>query len=400
MTQRYARITGWGKYTPTHRLTNYDLEQMVDTSDEWITGHTGIRERRIAAPDETTVDMALKASQAALGQAGIEPEELDLIILATSTPDYLCPAAASILQDRLGARNVPSFDLMAGCPGWLYGLVTATQFIQTGSMERVLVVGAEKISSALNWDDRTTCVMFGDGAGAVVLEPSMTPTGVLSFELGTDGSGWDALMVRGGGTAKPFSQEVLDNKENLLAMDGKRVARFAVRKMSRSIQRVIQQSGLPVDAIDLMIPHQSNLRLIEMIAKRLRFDMDKVMVNLDRYGNTSAAALPIALAEAVEQGKLQEGNRLVLMSFGAGLSWASVVVHWEPTRPQQEPILVTDWPVRERIRQQADRLKTGVWNAQVTARTKAQEASMALMLPLYAWQRRRKGQTPLEQEEE
>lgn len=401
MSQRYARITGWGKYVPARRMTNYDLEQIVDTSDEWITSRTGIRERRIAAPEESTATMALEASRQALDQAEIQPDELDMIILATSSPDYLCPSTASLLQDRLNARNAAAFDIMAGCTGWLHGLVIATQFIQTGAYERVLVVGAELLSRAVDWTDRSTCVLFGDGAGAVVLEPSLSPTGILSFELGSDGSSYDSLIYPGGGVIKPFSQEVLDNRENYLRMDGKRVARFAMKNMSRSIQRVIQRSGLPIDNIDFMIPHQSNARLIEMILKRLKFDMDKVMINLDRYANTSAAALPIALAEAADQGRISDGNHIVLMSFGAGLTWAAAVVHWEPARPEQERgILVEDWPIQERLRVQANKVRTSLWNAQVTARTKAQEASMTVMLPFYSWQRQRRKEREQQQEEQ
>lgn len=390
MTQRYARITGWGKYVPARCLTNYDLEQMLDTSDEWIASHTGIRERRIAAPEESTVSMALQAGRAALETAGVRAEDLDMVILATSSPDYLCPSSASMVQDRLDARNAAAFDIMAGCTGWLHGVVIASQFIQTGAYERILVIGAETISRAVDWQDRSVSVLFGDGAGAVLLEPSMTPTGILSFELGSDGSAYDALIYPGGGVVKPFSQEVLDKREHFLRMDGKRVAKFAIKNITRSMQRVIQRSGLPIESIDFMIPHQSNARLIEMIAKRLKFDMDKIMINLDRYANTSAAALPIALAEAVEQSRIQEGNHVLLMSFGAGLTWASAVLHWEPTRPETEAFLVSDWPVRERLRQQAVKVRSSVWQAQVTARTKIEEASMAVMVPFYAWQRKRR----------
>ena len=318
MTQRYARITGWGRYVPARRLTNYDLEQMVDTNDEWITHNTGIRERRIAEPQETTVDMALEASRIALERAQVRPEDLNLIILATSTPDYFVPAGASLLQDRLGARGVPAFDLTAGCTGWLYGVVTATQFIKTGMYERVLVVGAEKVSAGIDYTDRNTAIMFGDGAGATVLEASNSPTGLLSYELGSDGALWDALYCPGGGGVNPFSQKVLDNRENYLRMDGKRVFKFAVKSMTRSIQNVVESSGLPFSEIDYLIPHQSNMRIIEMTTHRLKFDPAKVMVNLDRYGNTSAAALPIALAEAADQGKIKDGDHVVLVRLWRG----------------------------------------------------------------------------------
>jgi 3-oxoacyl-[acyl-carrier-protein] synthase-3 len=376
---------------PARRLTNYDLEQMVDTNDEWITHNTGIRERRIADPQETTVDMALEASRIALERAQVRPEDLGLIILATSTPDYFVPAGASLLQDRLGARGVPAFDLTAGCTGWLYGVVTATQFIKTGMYERVLVVGAEKVSAGIDYTDRNTAIMFGDGAGATVLEASNSPTGLLSYELGSDGALWDALYCPGGGGANPFSQKVLDNRENYLRMDGKRVFKFAVKSMTRSIQNVVESSGLPFSEIDYLIPHQSNMRIIEMTTHRLKFDPAKVMVNLDRYGNTSAAALPIALAEAADQGKIKDGDHVVLSGFGAGMTWGSAVMHWEPQRPAEEQaILVEDWPIREIFQQQAIKMRTAVWSAQVTARTKAQEASMSVMLPFYSWQRKRR----------
>lgn len=401
MTQRYARITGWGKYVPARRLTNYDLEQMVDTNDEWIASRTGIRERRTAAPGETTVSMALEASRAALAKANMQPEELDLIILATSTPDFFCPASASMLQDALGARNAGAFDLTSGCTGFLYGLVTATQFIQTGALERVLVVGADMLSVAVDYTDRNTCILFGDGAGAAVLEPSLLPTGVLSFELGSDGSGWDAMYFPGGGSAKPFSQEVLDKREFYVRMDGKKMLRFATRVFSRTVQNVVQRSGLPFEEIDFIVPHQASLRLIEMLIKRLKVDPNKVMVNLDRYGNTSAAAIPLALAEAADLGKIKDGNHVVLVSYGAGLTWAGAVVHWQPTKPESEQaILVTDWPIRERLQQQAIKVRTAVWSAQVTARAKAQEASMSVMVPFYSWQRKRRKSKEQEAAEE
>lgn len=391
MTQRYARFTGWGKYMPARRLTNYDLEQILETNDEWITSHTGIRERRISELQETTVDMALNASRIALERAQVRPEDLNLIILATSTPDYFVPAAASLLQDRLGARGVAAFDLTAGCTGSIYALVTATQFIKTGMYERVLVVGAEKISVGIDYTDRNTAIMFGDGAGALVLEASNSPTGILSFELGSDGALWDALYCPGGGGANPFSQKVLENREHYLRMDGKRVFKFGVKTMTRSIQNVVESSGLPFSEIDFLIPHQSNLRIIELATNRLKLDPSKVMVNLDRYGNTSAAAIPIALVEAAEQNRIKEGDHVVLAGFGSGMTWGAAVLHWEPIKPAEEQaILVENWPIRERLQQQAIKMRTTVWSAQVTARTKAQEASMSVMLPFYSWQSKRR----------
>lgn len=400
MSQHYARITGWGKYVPARRLTNYDLEQMVDTNDEWITSHTGIRERRIAAPEETAVDMAVQASRMALERAQVQPEELDLIIFATSTPDYFVPAAASLLQDRLGARGVAAFDLSAGCTGSVYALVTGSQFVQTGMCQRVLVVGAEKISAGIDYTDRNTAIMFGDGAGALVLEASNSPTGLLAFELGSDGALWDALYCPGGGSANPFSEKVLAAREHYLHMDGKRVFKFATKTLTRSIQNVVEKSGLPFSEIDFMIPHQSNARIIELLTNRLKLDPQKVMVNLDRYGNTSAAAIPIALADAADQGKIAEGDHIVLAGFGAGMTWGTAVVHWEPTKPSEEQaILVENWPIREALQLQANKVRAAVWSAQVTARTKAQEASMSVMVPFYTWQRKRKKAKALQEGE-
>ncbi|HUW09250.1 MAG TPA: beta-ketoacyl-ACP synthase III [Anaerolineae bacterium] len=388
MAEQYARITGWGMYVPERILTNHDLEQMVDTNDEWIVSRTGIRERRIVGEGETTVSMSLAAGQEALDKAGLRAADLDLIIVATSTPDYLCPSASSILQHRLGAKNAAAFDLVAGCTGFVYGLVTANQFIQSGFYQRVLVVGAETVSMGVDWTDRNTCVLFGDGAGAVVMQASSSRTGILASELGSDGSGWDAMVLPGGGSANPFSQKVLDNGENFLRMDGRRVFRFATRIMSESVRRVVSESGVSWDDIKLVIPHQANARIIDFAVRRMRLDPDKVMVNLDRYGNTSAASIALALYEAVEQGRLQPGDHVVLVGFGAGLTWATVVLHWEPTGP--EGIAVLNWPVRERLAQQMARVRTAAWNARVALSTRAGEAATALLLPFYTWTGRRR----------
>ena len=388
MAEQYARITGWGMYVPERILTNHDLEQMVDTNDEWIVSRTGIRERRIVGEGETTVSMSLAAGQEALDKAGLRAADLDLIIVATSTPDYLCPSASSILQHRLGAKNAAAFDLVAGCTGFVYGLVTANQFIQSGFYQRVLVVGAETVSMGVDWTDRNTCVLFGDGAGAVVMQASTSRTGILASELGSDGSGWDAMVLPGGGSANPFSQKVLDNGENFLRMDGRRVFRFATRIMSESVRRVVSESGVSWDDIKLVIPHQANARIIDFAVRRMRLDPDKVMVNLDRYGNTSAASIALALYEAVEQGRLQPGDHVVLVGFGAGLTWATVVLHWEPTGP--EGIAVLNWPVRERLAQQMARVRTAAWNARVVLSTRAGEAATALLLPFYTWTGRRR----------
>jgi 3-oxoacyl-[acyl-carrier-protein] synthase-3 len=375
-------------YVPKRVLTNHELEQMVDTSDEWIVSRTGVRERRIVGEGEATVSMSVRASHEALDRAHLRAADLDLIIVATSTPDYLCPSAASILQDRLGAKKAAAFDLVAGCSGFVYGLVTGSQFIRSGLYERVLVVAAETLSMGVDWTDRETCVLFGDGAGAVVLQVSASPTGILASELGSQGSDWDALVCPGGGSARPFSQEVLDKREHYLRMDGRRVFKFATHIMSESVRRVVSQSGVAWDDIALVIPHQANARIIDLGARRMGLPPEKVMVNLDRYGNTSAASIVLALCEAVEAGRVQPEDHLVLVGFGAGLTWATALVHWQPTDP--EGIWVSDWPIRERLARSWAWVRTAAWSARVALATRAGEAGMALLLPLYAWTGRRR----------
>ena len=390
MTERYGRITGWGMYVPDRVLTNHDLEQMVDTNDEWIVTRTGIHERRITEPGETTSTMAVEAAQRALARADVSPNELDLIIVATSSPDYLTPPVSSMVQDQLGAQRAAAFTLAAGCTGFVYALVTADQFIATGMYDKVLVIGVEHLSMAVDWTDRDTCVLFGDGAGAVVVESSYQPTGVLSAELGSEGKDWDALIVPGGGSARPFREETLAKREQYLRMDGRRVFKFATRAMTDSTLRVVRQSGLSWDDIELIIPHQANARIIDLAVRRLKVDPAKVMVNLDRYGNTSTASIPLALCEAVDQGRIRSGDHIVMVGFGAGLTWAAAVVHWQPEKVGEAPMLVEDWPIRERLRQPVTRLRNAMWSAGVILRSRFQEASTALLLPLYTWQGRRR----------
>lgn len=390
MTERYGRITGWGMYVPERVLTNHDLEQMVDTNDEWIVSRTGIRERRITEPGETTSTMSVEAAQQALARAGVTPEELDLIIVATSSPDYFTPPVSSMIQDQLGAKKVAAFTLVAGCTGFVYSLVTANQFIATGMYDKILVIGVENLSMAVDWTDRDTCVLFGDGAGAVVVEASHQPTGILSSELGSDGKDWDALLFPAGGAARPFSEQTLANKEQYLRMDGRRVFKFATRAMTDSTLRVVRESGISWDDIELVIPHQANARIIDLAVRRLKIDPAKVMINLDRYGNTSAASIPLALCEAIDQGRLKSGDHAVMVGFGSGLTWAAAVVHWQPEKVEEAPILVENWPVRERLRQPVTRLRNAVWSAGVVVRSRFQEVSTALLLPLYTWQGRRR----------
>lgn len=336
MSKHYARLTGWGKYVPEGVLTNADLERIVDTSDEWITQRTGIKERRVAGPDDHTSTMSTAASQAAMEMAGIRASDLDFIIVATTTPDYFTPPVSSMVQDQLGAK-CPAMTLVTGCTGWLYGLATAAQFIEAGTYNTVLVVGVEIITRFVDYEDRTTCVLFGDGAGAGILQASEESTGILAFELGSDGSGAEHLIVPGGATRHPFSQQTLDDRMVYVRMNGREVFKFATRTLGRSLRRTLHEANLTADDIDLFVPHQANLRIIETAARLMRVPMDKFFMNIDRYGNTSAAAIPIALCEAVEEGRCKPGDTLAFVSFGAGLTWASMVLHLggplgEPTR--------------------------------------------------------------------
>jgi 3-oxoacyl-[acyl-carrier-protein] synthase-3 len=352
---------------------------MVDTSDEWIRTRTGIRERHIAAPGETCCTMSLAAARQALSVAQLSPSDVELIIVATSTPDFLVPSVASMIQDQLGAKGAPAFGLRAGCTGWVYALVTASQFIQTGGYRNALVIGTEHLSFGVDWTDRTTCVLFGDASGAVVLEASDQPTGLLAFDLGSDGSDYDALIYPGCGGVNPASHDVIDQRLNYLRMDGRRVFKFATRVMADSVCKVVTASGMAVDDIDLIIPHQANDRIIELARRRLRVPPEKMMVNIDRYGNTSAASIPLALVDAIEEGRVKSGDHLVFVGFGAGLTWASAAVHWEPQEPAAIP--VTDWPVSERLTLPVTKARTALWSARVSLATKVEP----LLLPLYSF---------------
>ncbi len=386
---RYGRITGWGKAVPERVLTNHDLEQMVDTSDEWIVTRTGIRERHIVGPGETTATMSVAACRRALDVAGVLPDEVDLIIIATSTPDYLCPPVSSMVQHQLGASRAAALTLVAGCTGFVYGLVTASQFIETGLYDKILVAGVETLSVGVDWTDRNTCVLFGDGGAAVLLEASDQPTGVLSCELGSDGSDWDALIVPGIGCANSLTPEALQNGEHYIHMDGRRIFRFATRKMTTAVINVVRASGLTMDDIELIIPHQANARIIELATRRLGVDAEKMYTNLDRYGNTSAASIPLALCDAVEEGRLNPGDHVVLIGFGAGLTWAATVFHWEPVPPEGAPILVEDWPLPERLRLPTmTQVRNTIWSTQVAARARLQDATMAAATPVHRWRRR------------
>lgn len=325
MSLRYANITGWGKYIPDRVVSNADLEKRIDTSDEWIMQRTGIRERHIVDEGENTSQISVLAARDALQMAGVRPRDLDLIIVATSSPDYLTPPVSAQVQHALGAKDVGAFTLVAGCAGFVYGLVTTQQFIVSGAYDRILIIGAEIISRFVDWSDRSTCVLFGDGAGAVVMQASDEPAGVLAFDLGADGSGAEHLILPAGGTAMPASQETLDRNLHTLRMNGREVFKFASRKLGKSLQQTVERAGLTTDDIDLFIPHQANARIIHSAAQYIGLPEERIFLNIDRYGNTSAASIPIALCEASEQGRVRPGDTLAFVAFGAGLTWASAV---------------------------------------------------------------------------
>lgn len=321
-------ILGIGKYVPERRLTNKDLEQMVDTNDEWIVTRTGIRERRIADPAQATSDLAYEASLAALRSAGLTAEQIDLIIVATITPDMFFPSTACLLQERLGAKQAAAFDLSAACSGFIYGLATATSFIKSGMYRRILVIGAETLSRITDYTDRNTCILFGDGAGAVVVGEVPEGRGFRSFELGADGGGGELLRICGGGSRLPSSEQSVADRKHFLEMNGRDVFKFAVRVMGSSAEEALAKAGLGKDDIDLLVPHQANIRIVKSALERLGLPEDKAIVNLDRFGNVSAASIPLALAEAVETGRVKEGDRIVLVGFGGGLTWGASVLVW------------------------------------------------------------------------
>ena len=329
MTERYVRIAGWGKYLPQRVMSNAELEQLLDTSDEWIRARTGIGERRIASPEESTCSLAVNAAREALDRARVAPDDLDLVIVATCTPDFPnMPATASLVQHALGATRAGAFDLNAVCSGFLYGLATGSQFILSGAHQNVLVVGAEVFTRILDWQDRSTCVLFGDAAGAVVLRPTHTPGGLLSFVLGSDGSGACSLYVPAGGSREPASAESVAERRHYVKMEGREVFRFATRVLPDSTLQALEQAHLTTEDIDLLIPHQANVRIIDAAARRLKLEDQAVFSNVERYGNTSAASIPVALCEAIDEGRVKAGGTLVMCGFGAGLSWGTAVWKW------------------------------------------------------------------------
>jgi 3-oxoacyl-[acyl-carrier-protein] synthase-3 len=325
---RTVSIIGTGSYVPEKIITNADLSQMVDTSDEWITTRTGIKERRIAAKGEDTSDMAAKAALKAVEQARISPKEIDLILVATATPDMLFPATACFVQKKIGATNAACLDISAACAGFLFGLEIAQQFITSHTHDTVLVIGAEKLTSITNWTDRNTCVLFGDGAGAAILRHRGSAHGVISTHIGSDGRYSDILFMPGGGSRCPITRDNVDRHLVTIHMTGKEVYKQAVTAMLNAAKKVLEQAGLSIEDISCVIPHQANVRIIEAIADRLRISRDKMFVNLDRYGNTSAAAVAIALDEANRSGRIKAGDYVLMVVFGGGLTWASTILEW------------------------------------------------------------------------
>ena len=325
---RQVGIVGTGSYVPEDVLTNADLEKLVDTNEEWIVSRTGIKERHIAKPDMPVSELCYQAALRALEDAQVTPEELDLVIVTTSTADYIFPATACIVADRLGAKKAAAFDLGAACSGFLYGVTTASQFIATGMYRTVLVIGADTLSKLLNWEDRSTCILFGDGAGAAILQPVEEGYGFLGFELGSDGSGVKLLLVPAGGSKIPTTAETLAQKLNTIHMAGRETFKFAVKIMGEASIRALERAGLTKEDVDLLVPHQANIRIVDAAVKRLGISPDKVVVNLDRYGNMSAASIPVALDEAVKSGRINYGDVLVMVGFGAGLTWGAAVLKW------------------------------------------------------------------------
>ena len=326
---RYAHIVGWGKALPDRVVTNHELEQIVDTNDEWIRSRTGIQQRRIAVdPAETTATLGARAARAALEVADVPASKVDMIIVATSSPEHTFPATACIVQDLLGAVNAGAFDLSAACSGFVYGLGLAKGLIASGQADNVLVIGAETLSRITDWSDRNTCVLFGDGAGAVLVQSSPVPGGILATEMGCDGSGGDLLILPAGGSKMPATLETVASGQHFIKMNGRAVFRFATRIMAEATRKVLDKANLSIEDVDLVIPHQANERIIAVSMKNLKLPPEKIFMNLQYYGNTSTASIPIALCEAIEQDRIKPNDNIVMVGFGAGLTWAGTAIKW------------------------------------------------------------------------
>lgn len=349
-------------------MTNDDLAKMVDTSDDWIVSRTGIRERRIAASHESTSTMATEAAINALRRSRLDAHELDLIIVATSSPDYLFPATACLVQDNLGASRAGAFDLLAACTGFIFALNMAAQAIRSGSIDNALVIGAETLSRLVDWQDRRTCILFADGAGAFILEGRNTPGGVMSCVMRSDGSGEDLLILPAGGSRRPASMETIEQGLHTVQMKGRDVFRFATRAMASATRESVASAGLLIDDIQLIVPHQANRRIIETAARNLRIPMDRFMINLDRYGNTSTASIPMAVCEAIDKRRIQAGDNIVLVGFGGGLTWGAMTIQWvsrerriSRTQRIRRNILFSLAKLRSFIRRVIRRIEGFIW---------------------------------------
>ncbi len=352
--QVYAQVTGWGSYAPSAILSNADLERMVDTNSEWIVTRTGIRERRIAAAHETTASMAAVAGRRAVAVAGLEPDDIDLILVATLTPDYYMPSTAALVKEAIGNTRAAAMDVAAACSGFVYGFATARAYVQAGIARHVLVIGAELLTRFLDYSDRGTCILFGDGAGAIVVSASEEPVGPSGVELTTEPQGAYMIWLPAGGSKSPASAATVTRGEHYIRMEGKETYRFATKTLASTALAAIRKAGLDPSEIDLFIPHQANIRIIEAVAKGLDLPMSKMFVNVDRYGNTSAASIPLALAEAVDSGRVALGDKVVIVAFGAGFTSGAVAFEWtvDPAngrraaaiRPEQIHVrLPVDW---------------------------------------------------------
>ena len=346
----YAHITGWGISVPEPVLTNDDLAKMVETNDEWIRERTGIRERHIAREDQFTSTLAVEAAIKALQVANLAPTELDLIIVTSSSPEYIFPATACLVQDQIGATKAGAFDLLAACSGFIYATNMAAQSIRSGSIKNALVIGSETLSRFVNWKDRSTCILFGDGAGAFVLQASEKPGGVLSAVMHSDGSGADSLTLLGGGARHPATETTVAEGKHYVQMDGKAVFRFATRVMGTATKEALELANMKLEEVDWIIPHQANFRIIETAAKYLKLPLDKFIINVDRYGNTSTASIPIAAVEAFEKGKLKNGNKVVFVGFGAGLTWGALVAEWSGPIPAKKQVHPEQYRLFARLR--------------------------------------------------
>lgn len=325
---KMVKVTGLGAYLPEKVLTNADLEKMVDTSDEWITTRTGIKERRLVAENEAASDLGAKAAMEAISEAKLKPEDIELIIVATITPDMQFPSTACLVQAKIGARKAACFDINAACSGFIYGLIVAEQFIKTGIYTNALVIGAEVMSSVTDWQDRNTCVLFGDGAGACVLEASDDTSGIISSYLSSDGTQGELLLIPAGGSRMPASENTVKKRLHYLKMFGSEVFKLAVKAMADAAQKALEKAGLGCPDVNCLIPHQANVRIIEAMAKRIGLSLDKIYLNIEKYGNMSSASTAVGFYEAVKQGRIRKGDIVVLVAFGSGLTWGACVLKW------------------------------------------------------------------------